>query len=121
MAPERRVAGDERHAVSIRYAGDPTGTGSRSAARAAARRPTPGARNTARGDPSSTRTSRWLDTSRGGKDRIEFRADMFNAFNQWNVTADGYVNCRHRDFGQHTGGSRVWPGRQFQFATTYRF
>ena len=24
-------------------------------------------------------------------------------------------------FGQHTGGSNVWPGRQFQFAVTYRF
>ena len=25
------------------------------------------------------------------------------------------------NFGQHTGGSNVFPGRQFQFAATYRF
>jgi hypothetical protein len=57
-----------------------------------------------------------------GQDRLEFRADIFNAFNQWNVTADGYVNVvTAANFRQHTGGSAVWPGRQFQFALTYRF
>jgi hypothetical protein len=57
-----------------------------------------------------------------GPDKIEIRADMFNAFNNQNLLAGGYIafvgNAR---FGQHTGGSNVFPGRQFQFAATYRF
>jgi hypothetical protein len=57
-----------------------------------------------------------------GSDRLEFRADVFNVFNNWNLLAGGYINLvGNPRFGQHTGGGAVWPGRQFQFATTYRF
>ena len=57
-----------------------------------------------------------------GPDRIEVRADMFNAFNNWNLLSGGYINLvGNPRFGQHTGGNAVLPGRQFQFATTYRF
>jgi hypothetical protein len=55
-------------------------------------------------------------------DRIEFRADIFNVFNNQNLLAGGYINLvGNARFGQHTGGSAVLPGRQFQFAGTYRF
>jgi hypothetical protein len=47
---------------------------------------------------------------------------MFNAFNNQNLIADGYINLvGNARYGQHTGGSAVFPGRQFQFALTYRF
>ena len=47
---------------------------------------------------------------------------MFNAFNNQNLLAGGYIGLvGNPRFGQHTGGSNVFPGRQFQFATTYRF
>jgi hypothetical protein len=40
----------------------------------------------------------------------------------WNLLSDGYVNTiGSATSGQHTGGSAVFPGRQFQFAATYRF
>jgi hypothetical protein len=36
--------------------------------------------------------------------------------------AGGYISLvGNARFGQHTGGSSVLPGRQFQFALTYRF
>ena len=61
-------------------------------------------------------------TFKVGQDKIEFRADMFNAFNNQNLLAAGYIGLvGNARFGQHTGGSNVFPGRQFQFATTYRF
>jgi hypothetical protein len=69
----------------------------------------------------------WADFSiarvfRVGEDRFEFRADMFNAFNNQNLLAGGYINLvGNPRFGQHSGGSQVLPGRQFQFAATYRF
>ena len=57
-----------------------------------------------------------------GPDKIEVRADMFNAFNNQNLIADGYINLvGNPRFGEHTGGGNVLPGRQFQFALTYRF
>ncbi len=57
-----------------------------------------------------------------GSDRIEVRADVFNLFNNQNLLADGYINLvGNPRFGQHTGGGNVFPGRQFQFALTYRF
>jgi hypothetical protein len=47
---------------------------------------------------------------------------MFNVFNNQNLLAGGYINLvGNLRFGQHTGGSAVFPGRQFQFAATYRF
>jgi hypothetical protein len=110
---------------TIRYAGDPTGAGAGLGAACNSRgcqAARPGGRNTARG-----MFMNWADVSlartfRLGEDRLEFRADMFNAFNNQNLLAGGYINLvGNPRFGQHTGGSQVLPGRQFQFATTYRF
>ena len=57
-----------------------------------------------------------------GPDHLEFRADVFNLFNNQNLLAGGYVNLvGNVRFGQHSGGSAVLPSRQFQFALTYRF
>jgi hypothetical protein len=107
---------------SLRYAGDPTGTGNQQCSPRGCQASRPGARNTERGDHIDFTDITFARIFRVGEDRIEFRADIFNAFNQWNVTADGYVNSVNLpNFGQHTGGSAVWPGRQFQFALTYRF
>jgi hypothetical protein len=110
---------------SIRYAGDPVGAGAGLGAACNSRgcQPArPGGRNTARG-----MFMNWADLSlarifRVGEDRIEVRADMFNAFNNQNLLSGGYINLvGNARFGQHTGGSNVLPGRQFQFAGTYRF
>jgi outer membrane receptor protein involved in Fe transport len=110
---------------SIRYSGDPTGagvglnSGCNSRGCQSAR---PGGRNTARG-----MFMNWADISLArifavGADRLEFRADMFNMFNNFNLLAGGYINLvGNARFGQHSGGSQVMPGRQFQFAATYRF
>ena len=47
---------------------------------------------------------------------------MFNVFNNQNLLAGGYIGLvGNPRFGEHTGGSQVFPGRQFQFAATYRF
>jgi len=57
-----------------------------------------------------------------GSDHLEVRADVFNLFNAQNLLAAGYINLvGNPRFGQHTGGSSVLPGRQFQLAVTYRF
>ena len=57
-----------------------------------------------------------------GGDKIEFRADVFNMFNNQNLLSGGYINLvGNPRFGEHSGGSNVLPGRQFQFALTYRF
>jgi Carboxypeptidase regulatory-like domain/TonB dependent receptor-like, beta-barrel len=110
---------------TIRYAGDPTGTGAGLGAACNSRgcQPArPGDRNTARG-----MFMNWADISLArifsiGEDRFEFRADMFNAFNNQNLLSGGYINLvGNPRFGQHSGGSAVLPGRQFQFAATYRF
>jgi hypothetical protein len=107
---------------SIRYAGDPTGTQLTQCSTRGCQAARPGERNTARGDSIVYTDFTLARLFPVGDDRIEFRADIFNAFNQWNVTADGYINViTDPRFGQHTGGSAVWPGRQFQFAVTYRF
>jgi hypothetical protein len=107
---------------SIRYAGDPTGTQLTQCSTRGCQAARPGARNTARGDSIVYTDITLARIFTVGQNRLEFRADVFNAFNQWNVTADGYVGViTAANFGQHTGGSAVWPGRQFQFATTYRF
>jgi hypothetical protein len=111
---------------SIRYAGDPTGAGvglnaaCNSRGCQAAR---PGGRNTARG-----MFMNWADASLArvirlnGDDAVEVRADMFNVLNNQNLLSGGYINLvGNPRFGQHVGGSAVLPGRQFQFAATYRF
>jgi hypothetical protein len=107
---------------SLRYAGDPTGTQLPQCSPRGCQVARPGARNTERGDSIVYTDFTLARLFQVGQDRLEFRADIFNAFNQWNVTADGYVNVvTAANFRQHTGGSAVWPGRQFQFALTYRF
>jgi hypothetical protein len=110
---------------TIRYAGDPTGAGAGLGAACNSRgcqASRPGDRSTARG-----MFMNWADISLArvfavGPDRIEFRADVFNMFNNWNLLSGGYINLvGNPRFGQHTGGASVLPGRQFQFAGTYRF
>ncbi len=108
---------------SIRYAGDPTGgglTGGCSSRGCQFSRP--GARNTERGkfiNYADITLARVFDI---GSDHLEVRADVFNAFNNQNLLAGGYFNTvGHSLFGEHSGGANVFPGRQFQFATTYRF
>ena len=57
-----------------------------------------------------------------GGDRIEFRADVFNVLNNQNLLAGGYINLvGNPRFGAAHGRVNVLPGRQFQFAITYRF
>lgn len=107
---------------SIRYTGNPTGTGLTQCSTRGCQAPRPGARNTERGDFINYTDMTLSRTFQIGQDRLEFRADAFNVFNNWNVTADGYVGIvGAANFGQHTGGSAVFPGRQFQFAVTYRY
>lgn len=110
---------------TIRYSGDPVGYGAGVGAACNARgcQPsTPGGRNTARG-----MFINYADLTLGkqftvGEDHLEFRADVFNMLNNQNLLAGGYINLvGNARFGQHTGGSAVLPGRQFQFALTYRF
>jgi len=110
---------------TIRYAGDPVGYGAGVGAACNSRgcQPsTPNGRNTARG-----MFINYGDVTLGkqfsvGEDRIEFRADVFNVLNNQNLLAGGYFNIvGNPRFGQHSGGSNVLPGRQFQFAVTYRF
>jgi len=110
---------------TIRYAGDPTGAGAGLGAACNSR----GCQFSRPGDRSSARGMfmNWADISLArtfavGPDRIEFRADVFNMFNNWNLLSGGYINLvGNPRFGQHTGGGNVLPGRQFQFAGTYRF
>jgi outer membrane receptor protein involved in Fe transport len=110
---------------TIRYAGDPTGAGAGLGAACNSRgcqSARPGGRSTARG-----MFMNWADVSLAraftlGRDRIEFRADVFNVLNNWNLLSGGYINLvGNPRFGQHSGGANVLPGRQFQFAGTYRF
>lgn len=107
---------------SLRYAGDPTGTTLNQCSPRGCQVTRPGARNTERAafiNYTDVTLSRTFEM-RG--DRLEFRADAFNVFNNWNLTADGYVGILGAaNFGKHTGGSAVFPGRQFQFAVTYRY
>jgi hypothetical protein len=70
----------------------------------------------------------WVDASLArvisirGDDVVEVRADMFNVLNNQNLLSGGYINLvGNPRFGEHVGGSAVLPGRQFQFAVTYRF
>ncbi len=110
---------------TIRYAGDPVGYGSGLGAACNARgcQPSrPGGRNTARGMFINYADFTLARTFAIGPDRFEFRADVFNVFNNQNLLAGGYINLvGNPRFGQHTGGGAVFPGRQFQLAATYRF
>jgi outer membrane receptor protein involved in Fe transport len=108
---------------TIRYAGDPIGAGFNSGCNSrGCQASRPGDRNTARGMFINYADITLARSFAIGPDRIEVRADVFNAFNNWNLLAGGYINLvGNPRFGQHTGGTAVLPGRQFQFATTYRF
>lgn len=108
---------------SIRYAGDPTGGGLTSGCSSrGCQASRPGERNTARGKFINYADMTLARTFAVGPDKIEIRADMFNAFNNQNLLAGGYINLvGNPRFGQHSGGASVYPGRQFQFAATYRF
>ena len=108
---------------TVRYAGDPTGAGFNSGCNSrGCQASRPGGRNTARGMFINYADLTLARTFTVGPDRIEVRADMFNAFNNWNLLSGGYINLvGNPRFGEHTGGTAVLPGRQFQFAATYRF
>jgi carboxypeptidase family protein/TonB-dependent receptor-like protein len=110
---------------SIRYAGDPVGYGSGLGAACNSRgcQPSrPGGRNTARGKFINYADFTVARQFPVGNDHLEVRADVFNLFNAQNLLAAGYINLvGNPRFGEHTGGSAVFPGRQFQFAATYRF
>jgi outer membrane receptor protein involved in Fe transport len=108
---------------TIRYAGDPTGgglTGGCSSRGCQSSRP--GERNTERGKFINYADITLARSFPVGPNKLEVRADMFNAFNNQNLLAGGYIALvGNPRFGQHSGGSNVFPGRQFQFAATYRF
>jgi hypothetical protein len=108
---------------TIRYAGDPIGAGFNAGCNSrGCQASRPGGRNTARGMFINYADITLARAFAVGQDRIEVRADMFNAFNNWNLLSGGYINLvGNSRFGQHTGGNAVLPGRQFQFAATYRF
>lgn len=107
---------------SLRYAGNPIGTNNTQCSTRGCQAARPGARNTERGAFINYTDVTLARTFQVGNDRLEFRADAFNVFNNWNLTADGYVGViGAANFGQHVGGSAVFPGRQFQFAVTYRY
>ena len=108
---------------TIRYAGDPIGAGFNSGCNSrGCQASRPEGRNTARGMFINYADITLARTFSLGRDRIEVRADVFNAFNNWNLLAGGYINLvGNPRFAQHTGGAAVLPGRQFQFAGTYRF
>jgi len=107
---------------TIRYAQDLTGTTQVfCTAQRTCNVTTPYGRNTARSaavryaDLTVTRTF-----ALRGNDRVEFRADVFNLFNNENYTADGYIGIiGNTNFMKPT--SNAYPGRQFQFGAIYRF
>ena len=108
---------------TIRYAGDPTGGGlTGGCSSRGCQSSQPGGRNTERGDFINFADITLSRSFAVASDKIEFRADVFNVFNNFNLLSAGYIGLvGNPRFGQHTGGSNVFPGRQFQFATTYRF
>jgi hypothetical protein len=107
---------------SLRYAGDPAGTTLNQCSSRGCQVSRPGARNTERGPHINFTDLTLARTFAIASDRLEFRADAFNVFNNWNLISDGFVNVvTAANFGQHNGGSAVFPGRQFQFAVTYRY
>src|SRR5262249_33673557 len=108
---------------TIRYASDLTGTTLTTCSGRGCNITQPGARNTARGEAVqyldiALATTLTLVTTR----RVEFRAEAFNVMNNQNYVSEGYIGIiGNPNYGKPTGGSTVFPGRQFQFAITYRF
>jgi outer membrane receptor protein involved in Fe transport len=113
------------HPWTVRYAGDLTGTQLTTCSPRGCNVTQPGERNTERGEPiqymdmTITRTFALPASSQ----RLEVRADVFNVFNNQNYVSDGYIGViGNPNYGKPTAGATtVWPGRQFQFAATYRF
>lgn len=108
---------------TIRYSGDLTGTTLTACSGRGCGVTQPGARNTARGEAIN-----YVDVSLArsftltASKRIEFRADAFNVLNNQNYVSEGYLGIiGNVDYGKPTGGANVFPGRQYQFAATYRF
>jgi hypothetical protein len=122
-----RLSGVSHHQsgspYTIRYAGDPTGGGlTGGCSSRGCQSSQPGARNTARGKFINYADLTLSRTFSVGADKIEIRADTFNVFNNQNLVSAGYIGLvGNPRFGQHAGGANVFPGRQFQFAATYRF
>jgi hypothetical protein len=109
---------------SIRYASDLTGTTITHCSARGCGVTQPGQRNTERAEPiqyADITIARIFAMPTGH--RLEVRADMFNAFNNQNYVADGYIGIVNNPrYGQpQAGATAVWPGRQFQFGATYRF
>ena len=107
---------------TIRYAQDLTGTTQVfCTAQRTCNATTPEGRNTARSAPVryvDLNLTRTFTLARN--ERLEFRADVFNLFNNENYTADGYIGIiGNVNFGKPTSGA--YPGRQFQFGAIYRF
>jgi outer membrane receptor protein involved in Fe transport len=113
------------HPWTVRYAADLTGTSLTTCSPRGCNVTQPGKRNTERAEPiqymdltlARTLSMPWV------RQRIEVRADVFNVLNNQNYVSDGYIGIiGNASFGQPTAGAtNVWPGRQFQFAATYRF
>ena len=108
---------------TIRYARDLTGTQLTGCRGRGCNVTQPGRRNGERGEPVQYLDMALLRTfTIDAGNRIEFRADMFNIFNNQNYVADGYIGTvGNALFGEPTGGGGAFPGRQFSFAITYRF
>jgi outer membrane receptor protein involved in Fe transport len=113
------------HPYPVRYGADLTGTTIASCSPRGCGITQPGSRNTLRAEP-----VQYVDMTiartfalPAANNRIEFRADVFNLFNNQNYVADGYIGVvGNPSYGQPTAGAMlVWPGRQFQFGATYRF
>lgn len=107
---------------TIRYAADLTGTTQTYCVTArTCNVSTPEGRNTARGASVSyadMNVTRLFALPNGNQ--IEFKADVFNVFNNVNFAADNYMNVLgNANFGKPV--SSTYAGRQFQFGAIYRF
>ena len=93
LAPERRDrTARAARPYTIRYAGDPTGGGlTGGCSIRGCQSSQPGARNTARGDFINYADLTLARTFPVGDRQIEFRADVFNVFNNQNLLAGGYI------------------------------
>jgi hypothetical protein len=110
-------------AYTIRYAADLTGTTNTQCSSRGCQVTQPGRRNSARGEVINYLDMTLARTVPVGHQRIELRADAFNILNNQNYISDGYIGIvGNANFGKPTGGSsNVFPGRQYQFAATFRF
>ena len=125
LAPERRRRTIRAAApYTIRYAGDPTGGGlTGGCSTRGCQSSQPGARNTARGEfinyTDVTLARTFAVGSRQDRDSAPTCSTCSTTRTCSRTATSGWSGTRR--FGQHTGGANVFPGRQFQFAATYRF